>query len=522
MLTKEKPTVTTDRKTYLDEMKLGLGIIRKGWLLVFPLFICSNTYSQSIRHSSFYDHPNAGAGILEDMVLLDNDELLLIGNSLNINSGYRDGHHVLVDDFGNLITEVDISSDLVEFNPQAILQSNFSNGVYSAGYHCDYSIESPGPCDFYFSKLDHLGDTIFTKIVERRDTSDLLLNMVQSTANSILLIGWTYNNPNETDADILITVVDTFGNVLNNVVYGGVGTDFLNDGIAVDSTGDVIMAGYTTSFPVASSSIRTWVVKTDSIGNVKWHRTYNGPVGNRSSVARVTRSNTGTLFLVGGNETFGSGGFGVDGTLLQIDTAGNEIWSREYEVQGGQGLWGVEQLSDGSIVSCGVTDGPSGSQAGWLIKTDENGDTLWTRTYDESSGTDYLRNMMVMDNGDIVMVGFGIGENSLSQDGWILRVDSMGCVVENCHITGVNDELGIKNDKLRIYPNPVQDFLNIELKTGSVVGVELYNSVGALVFSDNEKAFQTRQLDLSGFGRGVYLLKIETDQGVHSTKVVLE
>jgi hypothetical protein len=190
-----------------------------------------------------------------------------------------------------------------------------------------------------------------------------------------------------------------------------------------------------------------------------------------------------------------------------VDTAGNEIWSKEYEVAGGQGLWGVVGLDNGMIVSCGVTDGASGSQAGWLIKTDANGDTIWTRTFDEGIGTDYLRNMMVMDNGDIVMVGFGRGENSTSQDGWILRVDSMGCVVENCFSVGV-DELEVAEPSVSVYPNPNQGTFTVQVLLAATdeATMEVYNISGQLVYSKRLYPGSNRlQLNVAD---GLYLYRV--------------
>ena len=214
-----------------------------------------------------------------------------------------------------------------------------------------------------------------------------------------------------------------------------------------------------------------------------------------------------------------------NGYLQEIDTTGNQIWIKEYDVLGGQGLWGVVGLNDGNIVSCGVTDdGIGGSQAGWLIKTDANGDTIWTRTYDTSNNTEYLRNMLVMDNGDIVMAGFGWGENSNTQDGWILRVDSMGCVVENCMgSVGVDDDLStLYREKLSIYPNPATNQLNINLnginaKESEVVihdlmGKEIHRFV----------PISTRQIiDVSTWARGVYHCSLYSNQQLLQTEKLI-
>lgn len=396
-------------------------------------------YSQ-MRFSDFYDFHN-GADALLDVEPLSNGSFAIVGTTLNLtdNVGAYEGIHLKISLDGEIQQEHRYGLSQHNYNTRALIKSNYSESSYTAGYYCDFSIESLGYCDFYLSKLDGNMDTVYTNVISRPDTGDVLLNLVETKPNRLMLIGWTYNDTTNANADILLITLDTLGNEVNRVVYGGGGTDYIHSGIVINEVGEVIMTGYTKSFG-GSANGRTWTIKTDSIGNVLWQKVYSGDANNGTGIG-ICRSSDGNLVISGGNNGSGNGS---DGMLLKIDTEGNEIWTKRYQVPNGQGLWGVVGLDDGTIVSCGVTD-DGNDQAGWLIKTDENGDTLWTRTYDPSDATDYLRNMLVMPNGDIVMVGFGRGENSTTQDGWILRVDSMGCVVENCFLTSVNEELGIKS-----------------------------------------------------------------------------
>jgi hypothetical protein len=229
----------------------------------------------------------------------------------------------------------------------------------------------------------------------------------------------------------------------------------------------------------------------------------------------------GNLLVAGGNSTFGSGVFDGDGFLLKIDTAGTQLWAKEYEVMGGQGLWGVVGLEDGTIVSCGVTDdGAGGSQAGWLIKTDENGDTLWTRTYDSSDLIDYLRNMLVLPNGDIVMVGHGRAPGQTNQDGWILRVDSMGCLVEGCGAVGIEEQLVIGNEQFSIWPNPAENVLNI-VSQMKMETVQLYDMQGRLVYRSAVGHLQEYGVDVSSLGVGMYVLEVRSTEGIQSVRKVM-
>ncbi len=70
---------------------------------------------------------------------------------------------------------------------------------------------------------------------------------------------------------------------------------------------------------------------------------------------------------------------------------------------------------------------------------------------------------------------------------------------------------------LSIYPIPVSDILYIELSENNF-GVELYNMFGQQVL----KAQNEREIPVSKLSSGIYVLKITTEKGVYSRKIVKE
>ncbi len=490
-----------------------------GSIIALLIFTKCQVQAQPIRFSEHYDLNNGAGGFLSG-IHLGNDTLLVVGYSLNLstNSGYDEGHHIVIGSEGELIHEHQLSAQQISYKTNNIIRSSYSDAIFSAGSHCDYNVPSPGYCDFYFARLDETGDTLFTKVLARPDTSDLLLSMVETRPNKIMLIGWTYDDTTDTNADILLITVDTLGNEVNRVVYGGGGTDYIHSGIVINEDGEVLMTGYTASF--AGSDNDTWLIKTDSIGNVIWHQTYNHLSSSGGDAASsVSRSNDGNFFLAGGAENSSSGN--SDGVLMKITPDGDPVWTKKYiPNSGSQSFWSVQVLPNGDIVAVGqTTNTDDGSQAGWLVKTDANGDTLWTRTYNPSDATDLLRNMLVMPNGDIVMVGFGRGENSTTQDGWILRVDSMGCLVEGCFSVGIDDRT-IDDERFAIFPNPAENILNI-VSEQAMEEVRLYDMQGRTVSSFILLRQQTLELDVSGLNAGLFILEVLDTEGIRNVRKVI-
>lgn len=77
------------------------------------------------------------------------------------------------------------------------------------------------------------------------------------------------------------------------------------------------------------------------------------------------------------------------------------------------------------------------------------------------------------------------------------------------------------SEQLAIYPNPVQNTLNIEAKNGTQLQtVAIYNLQGQLVL-DLPNVTQTN-FDVSGLAKGMYLVQIQTNKGNTTTKLVKE
>ncbi|MBL4587711.1 MAG: hypothetical protein JKX84_11750, partial [Flavobacteriales bacterium] len=153
-------------------MKAVNTIWIKGWLFAILLLLATiKIQAQSIRYSEHYDFDN-GAGAFLSIVPLEDGRLLAQGT--NFKNSVRQSYTVLIDSFGNLLDDHAIYGDLIGYESFAMIRLS-TGQVVSAGSLCDYNEPSPGYCDFYFSRLDETGDTLFMKVYERPDTCDVLI-----------------------------------------------------------------------------------------------------------------------------------------------------------------------------------------------------------------------------------------------------------------------------------------------------------------------------------------------------------
>ena len=95
------------------------------------------------------------------------------------------------------------------------------------------------------------------------------------------------------------------------------------------------------------------------------------------------------------------------------------------------------------------------------------------------------------------------------------------CFETNCN--GVCENTRIeeyKKEVLSIFPNPSDDIINIEIENPDYATIEIYNVSGRLVLS-KEINLKVEKIDLSGYAKGIYLLKVKQADRVYYGKVVV-
>lgn len=113
----------------------------------------------------------------------------------------------------------------------------------------------------------------------------------------------------------------------------------------------------------------------------------------------------------GGNLTFctwvhdSSGTSGRDIVLVSMDEQGDTLWTRSYGGPFDDQSFSLIKTNTGGYLIAGTSNTTAASSGPWrscLIRTDEQGDTLWTRTF---SGLGYALALSECDDGGFLVVG---------------------------------------------------------------------------------------------------------------------
>lgn len=255
------------------------------------------------------------------------------------------------------------------------------------------------------------------------------------------------NGPEGT-ADYWIIKIDAHGVKQWDRSFGGDGEDELT-ALAPASHGGYLLAGSSASSHSGDHTQPSqgmndfWIIKIDSLGNKLWDLRYGG--SNDDFLIELTKSNDGGYLLggysfseIGGDKSQDCLGQS-DVWMVKIDSNGVKQWDVRFGASKMDRSRSVIQTLDGGYFIGGYTnslqEGDISEQSrgvydSWVIKLDANGAKQWEKRYG-GDADDYCHLVTQYSDGDYILVGHsqsGVsGDKSQtcfgSDDYWMLKLE---------------------------------------------------------------------------------------------------
>lgn len=245
------------------------------------------------------------------------------------------------------------------------------------------------------------------------------------SSGNILVCGVTTSD-GAGGTDGLVIKYDPAGTVLWSRTFGGASSDSLY-GIAVDSSDNVVAVGETSS--AGGGSKNFIVVKYNSAGTLQWSKTLSSVLNDVGYGIRIDSSDN---ILLTGYQQDG----GQKLVLYRMSSAGATLLERKaYYAEG----YAVGQNSAGRYFVAGREYPASGSKNALLIQYDVYDDLGWQRTL--SSSYDDKWNDLAIDSSDNVFV---VGSTGLAAGSAILlaKYNSSGTLQWSRTLGGAGYEAG--------------------------------------------------------------------------------
>jgi len=77
------------------------------------------------------------------------------------------------------------------------------------------------------------------------------------------------------------------------------------------------------------------------------------------------------------------------------------------------------------------------------------------------------------------------------------------------------------NDIINAFPNPSRDFVTITFQNRSAKKLELYNSLGQIIYYSTIKTIEPLNINVGDFKNGVYYLKVYLNNGIIVKKIII-
>lgn len=316
------------------------------------------------------------------------------------------------------------------------VQQTYDGGYIITGYTGSIA----GGFNVYLVKTDSLGSIIWTKTFGGKN-SDTGSSISQCSDSGYIITGNT-RSFGAGENDVYLIKTNALGDTIWTRTYGGYNED---GGSSIQQTfdGGFIIVGETMSFGYGDYDV--YLIKTDSLGDTIWTKTYGGKDcdGGQS----VKQTTDGGYIIVGDTKSFGTGWHDV--YLIKTDARGETLWTKTYGGLDFDYGESVQQTTDKGYIIVGWTRSfGNGLSDIYLIKTDKNGDALWTRTYGGKNHDFGFSVHETLDGGYIIT-----GDTKSFGSGWydvyIIKTDENGDTLWTKTFGGTQPDEGFSIERSR-------------------------------------------------------------------------
>ncbi len=279
-------------------------------------------------------------------------------------------------------------------------------GTTLTGYH-----------KYFLIKTDKASNVVFSKTYGGSTDHYDLYDAVQTTDGGYMLAGFSNVSSNY---NMYFIKTDANGDTLYTRSFGGYGGEIANS-IIQTSDGGYLAAGSSSD---NSPNTNLLLYKMDAAGDSMWSTMLSVPVTASLEVARDVKQTADGGYIIAGEYNLGQ--FIRNTYLIKVNSMGTVIWNKTYQVTGADIVASVEITSDGGYIIGGNAVMAGGVNNNiFLIRTNDIGDTLWTRTYG-GIGLDYGGNAYQTTDGGFIVGGYTESYGAGQGDAYLIKTDANG------------------------------------------------------------------------------------------------
>ncbi|MFN4233486.1 MAG: T9SS type A sorting domain-containing protein [Bacteroidia bacterium] len=363
-------------------------------------------------------------------------------------------------------------------------------------------------------KLSMFGDTLWTKKYGS-PTEEIFYCGTQSAEGTYYLAGTAYDTVG-LHYDMYVVKADSLGNTIWEKKYGGAESQSASN-IQITMDGNVLISGYSGS----GNTYNALAIKLDTAGNVLWTHSINtnGGGGNKF----IETSDGGYLYY---------GGYKISSLpnyrqyfIQKLNGAKQVQWELKFAdaVNRINSLAYCIEDNESFIFTGGHQDPQINKNHGIVLKVGSNGQIIWKRSINKFERDNYSYCIRKTSDGGFIIAGFGsefLPNGMYSQEAWLCKVDSFGCLQQGCELLDViEEETAAQQAALSIYPNPSKGIFYLQ-SSQAISQLSIYDISGKLVHTQNVMGSSQEPISLTLPVEGLYLLQVQYSNGTYESKKV--
>ena len=307
----------------------------------------------------------------------------------------------------------------------------------------------------YFQFVDGSAETPTFDSIEQFGTSGIDLSFTVASSNdpsnAILTAGYTSGDLGGIDRGALDAFISRYNNQGNLQWFRQFGTTSIDNsyGIDTDPAGNIYLLSRTNGRLAGNNAgIGNDVVlgRYDRGGRLQWQVQFGSP-GNDNPFVDPRVDSTGNVVIAGyTNDDLGAPNAdtdippSADAWIAKYDDQGNQLWVTQFGTNEGDETFGLDLDSEDNIYTTGWTRGDLGAPNNldpngevtydiWLAKYDSDGNQQWIEQFG-TNDFDWSWDTAVDPDDNIFITGWTLGSlegsNAGSYDIWVAKYDSDG------------------------------------------------------------------------------------------------
>lgn len=378
-------------------------------------------------------------------------------------------------------------------------------------------------------KYDRIGNFQWYKEIVENASAFQCDVLIQDSLSNYYLTG-TIQRTTGTDADMFLTKTNSSGNQIYTKQYFHPNFDDIGSGLYINKAGRIILGGGGLKYNIIDLSTAVdcmEVYELDTAGNLlnfTLGTDTNGPQANN-----VIQSNDGGYLVASSYYCYRDPHFlKWQGAISKLDSGYHEVWKIDLgPCSQHTYLYAQKSCSDGNYIAIGQSydqaDTPYTHMNGWILKYSGDGQVIWNKLYRGMSSNglngddNNLGSMGFMSDGSIICAGQAENGDLLTtpqQQGWLLHLDTAGCIPDSNSCGTVNglNEINQHKATVLVYPNPASNFVSISIEGNDIKEASyiLTNAVGQSLH-ESKLERTTGILDLSHLPSAIYMLEVNVN-----------